>query len=353
MGAIRFERRYESAHFHNPLKGGALDAQQIETRLDPLTHHQSVFNSAIEGKSALLFPDTDEDYLLQRSEATKEKCFLCDDRWRVLTPQYGTGILPEGRLIRGEAVLFPNLFPLAAYHAVVMLGGRHHRLLDDFPPDLLRDAFEVSVEFIRRCHESDSRTAYFTINANYLFPAGASVVHPHFQVLGSRYPGTHHRMLLENSRQYFESTGTCYWTDLLAAEEKADARLIGRTGGCEWFAAFSPLGANEIDAVWPGRRHFLEWTDAEFEGVAEGLSRVLRAYHGMKLSTFNLSCFSGPLDHPGPEFRCFLRLVNRQNVAPHYRADDYYFQKLLRNEIIVRRPEELASFVRGYFQGLR
>ncbi|MCE5243597.1 MAG: hypothetical protein LLF99_10415 [Desulfobacteraceae bacterium] len=350
MARVLFERRYESACFHNPLKNGELDAQQIEIRLDPLIGHQSIFNSAIEGKSALLFPDTDVEYLKQRSEATKQKCFLCEGRWREMTPRYGSSILPEGRLIRGGVVLFPNLFPLSAVHAVVMLGERHHRSLDDFPPELLYDAFAVSVEFIRRCADADPETAFFTINANYLFPAGASVVHPHFQVLGSRYPGTHHRLLLDRSFDYLSANGSCYWSDLIAAEKKAGERLIGSLDGCEWLTAFSPLGSNEVNGVWPDSRHFLEWTDTELRGASEGMSRVLRAYHGMKLSTFNMSCFSGPINRSGPEFRCMLRLVNRQNVAPHYRADDYYFQKLLKNEIIVRRPEELASFIRGYFK---
>jgi hypothetical protein len=69
----------------------------------------------------------------------------------------------------------------------------------------------------------------------------------------------------------------------------------------------------------------------------------------MKFSTYNFSCFSGPVDRPSPQFRCLLRLVNRQNAIPHHRTDDYFFQKLLKNEIIIQRPEKLATFLRGYF----
>ena len=350
MAAISFKTWQQTARFHNPLKGGQWDEQELEVRLDPLLGHQSLFNGALEGKGSILFPDTDDGYLRQRAEETKGSCFLCEDRWRQTTPRYGEDLLPdEGRLVRGGIVLFPNLFPLAAYHAVIRLGDQHFRTLDDFPLSLLEDAFSVSIEFIRRCYQADPKTIYFTINANYLFPAGASVLHPHLQILGSPFPGTHHQLLLEKSREYFKKERSCYWSDLVEAEEQGEARYLGSMATSRWITAFSPMGSNEVNAIWPESSHFLQWGEADIRGMAEGLSRVLRAYHEMKLSTFNFSCFSGPLDEAGSEFRCMLRLVNRQNAAPHYRTDDYYFQKLLKNEIIVKRPEHLAAFVRRYF----
>jgi UDPglucose--hexose-1-phosphate uridylyltransferase len=351
MARISFDSWQQTACFHNPLNGGQLDRQPIEVRLDPLTGHQSIFNAALEDKAGILFPDTDADYLQQRAAETRAQCFLCDERWRETTPRYPEELCPGGRLERGEAVLFPNLFPLAGYHAVVMVGKQHFRTLDNFPAELLCDALGVALDFIRRCVESDAQARYFTINANYLFPAGASVLHPHLQILGSPFPGTHHRLLLDQSRDYFRATGSCYWTDLAAAERELGARSLGDPGRSDWFTAFSPIGANEVNGVWPEASHFLEWGEEDIRELANGLSRVLQAYHAMKLSTFNLSCFSGPLAHESPEFRCMLRLINRQNVAPHYRTDDYYFQKLLKNEIIINRPEHLATLIRGYFPG--
>ena len=349
MANISFERRQQMAHFHNPLNAGRMDAQNIEVRFDPLTGHQSIFNAALEDKAQTLFPATDQAYLLERAEATKAQCYLCEGRWRQLTPRYDEDLIRGGRIEHGEIVLFPNLFPLAAYHAVVMVGNKHFRPLGDFPTELLREALTVSLEFIRRCHRADPDILYFTINANYLFPAGASAFHPHLQILGSPVPGAHERMLLEKSRAYYEQEGSCYWLDLVETERQLGERLIGGLEGSRWFTAFSPVGSNEVNAVWPGTRHLLEWGEAELRGMAEGLSRTLRGYFDLGLSTFNFSCFSGPLNRASPEFRCMLRIINRQNVTPHYRTDDYYFQKLLKNEIIIRRPEQLAAFLRSYF----
>lgn len=349
MGNIPFERWSQRARFHSPLKGGEMDEQEIEVRRDPLTGFQSIFNSALEDKSSVLFHPTDREYLQELARSTEETCFLCHGRWSTTTPRYDEPLIPGGRLIHGDVVAFPNLFPLAAYHGVIMLGARHFRTLDDFPHTLLRDAFECSREFIRRCREFDSEVDYFTINANYLLPSGSSVMHPHFQILGSPRPFTHHQLLLERSAAYLASEGTCYWEDLEAAERASGERWIAKLGGCSWFAAFSPMGVNEINAVWPDRSHFLEWDSSDIEGLSLGLSRALRACHDLGFSTFNFSFFSGPVSHKSPELRCFLRLINRQNMARHYRADDYYLQKLLHSEIMIQRPERLAEIVRGYF----
>jgi len=350
MARISFRSWRQTAVFHNPQKNGQLDKQEIEVRLDPLTAHQSMFNPALESKVSVLFPETDYAYLQERAEATKESCFMCEGRWRTRTPTYGTDIVPDGRLRRGEVVLFPNLYPLAAFHAVVMLGERHFRLLDNIPASLLEDALTASIEYFTACHRHNPSIRYVTINANFLLPSGASAMHPHLQLLGSPFAGDHHQLLLEKSLDYYQASGSCYWTDLLEEEEARGERWITRMEESAWLTAYSPVGVHEVNAIWRNRSHFLEWGPVEIREMADGIARVLHGYHDMKFSTYNFSCFSGPVDdRPTPEFRCLLRLVNRQNAILHHRTDDYFFQKLLKNEIIIQRPERLAAFLRGYF----
>ncbi len=346
MSKISFKTWKQVVEFHSPIKKGELDTQTIEVRQDPLTGHQSVLNEALRGKVSFAFPETDYDYLQRRMDDTREQCFMCDGKWRMTSPRYPERLLPEGRLEKGEVVLFPNLFPLAPYHAVVMVGEKHGRTLDDFSPSLLFDAFQVSVEFIRRCFKADSETPYFTINANFMPPAGSSIMHPHIQIIGSPLPSTHHRLLLEKSLAYHQEKDSCYFTDLVETEKESGQRWLGEIGRSSWFTAFSPIGSNEVNAVWSRNANFLDWDDDDVQMMAEGISRTLLAYHELKFSSFNFSCFSGPLGKSSPEFRCFLRLINRQNMHLHYRTDDFYLQKLLKDEMIIYPPEYLASLIR-------
>jgi hypothetical protein len=134
MPKIAFKIWEQVAEFHNPTKNGEMDRQKIEVRLDPLTEHQSILNDALKGKISTLFPETDYAYLQQRIDDTKEQCFMCDGKWRKTSPRYPEHLIPQGRIARGEIVLFPNLFPLAPYHAVVMVGQKHGEPWTTFPP---------------------------------------------------------------------------------------------------------------------------------------------------------------------------------------------------------------------------
>ena len=346
MSGIRFVVEKQVATFINPLKDNQLDRQEIEVRFDPLLGHQSVFNPDLKDKVSILFPETDEKYLADVVEATRPKCFLCDGRWKETTPRYPEELIPGGRLIKNEIVLFPNLFPLFGYHAVIMLGNKHYWRLDDFPVSLLCDAIGICIEFIHKCFKADPGARYFTINANYLFPAGSSVIHPHLQLIGGSLPTTFQEQLIHHSRKYFEKKGSIYWKDLVAVEKNLRQRWIGEIMDSCWISSFSPLGQNEVQAIWPDKKHFLEWNDNDVESAAIGISSILETYYKMKCSTFNFSIFSGALDGFDYGMRSMMRIITRQNVVPDHRTDDYYFQKLLKNEIILLPPEELSQKVK-------
>ncbi|NOZ85583.1 MAG: hypothetical protein GXP49_04850 [Deltaproteobacteria bacterium] len=355
---MNLESTIELARFHSPLKNGAIDEQSMEIRTDPLLGHKAVFNPGLEDKVEILFPRTDEKYLVERSEATKKSCFLCNGRWRTAAPRYEDSLVPGGRIQKGRAVLFPNLFPLSSIHAVVMLGDEHFRRLNQFEPSLLGDGFKVALELVKRCEKVMPGIKYFTINANYMPPAGASVMHPHLQLLGSTLPGTHHQKLLSRSRAWFEREKACYFRELVEQEEQGP-RMIARQGSGCWLAAYAPLGGHEIQCIWPEKASFLDFEDRDVDDLACGLSAMLSTYHDLGLSTFNFSMFGARTNSEGRDkggnsesdyFKCMLRLVNRQNMVPDHRTDDYFFQKLLENEIILRKPGELAGLAREHFK---
>jgi galactose-1-phosphate uridylyltransferase len=349
MANILFKSEKHEASFHSPLQDMQLVNQSLEVRFDPLTGHQSVFNSALEDKAKLSFPDTDFDYLEQRAEETEQSCFLCPPDWRKNTPRYPEVFLSSGRLEKGQATLFPNLFPVAAYHGMIRLGDKHLRKLNDLPAWLLDDGFSAALDFVRRCHEYDPKMRFATINANYQLPAGASLIHPHFQVLNSPEPSTHHQLLLQKCAEYQTQNTSNYWQDLVEEEKAIGRRWIGQINESQWITAFSPMGFNEIQIVWPERQSFLDWSDKDVQDLALGLNHILGVWHDMNLSSFNFSCFSAPLGRDSPHFCCVMRIVNRQNVFPHHRTDDYFLQKLMRNELILNRPEKLAQWMRKDF----
>ncbi|HUU01641.1 MAG TPA: hypothetical protein VM425_09390 [Myxococcota bacterium] len=347
---ISFEKFTESVEFHSPMQCMELVKHVIERRRDPLTGRIAIGSLALAGKGEFFFGPTDQALIEKIATDTRSNCLFCPEYVERSTPRYRDAWLPGGALRQGECFLFPNLFPLSAVHAVVVLGEKHYRNLDDFPADLVRDGLAVSLDFIRTLFGNAPENAYFTVNANYLFPAGASMVHPHMQIFGGRYPATAVSELLDDCRRYHDENGRDYFEQLVEEEEKLGKRYIRSSGPVHWLTPFAPTGTNEVLGVLPDRPHLLRLDDTAIEGLAMGISTVL-AYYGEKgFSTFNFSLYSGRLNDEASPAPVFVRILCRQNVRKYYRADDYFIQKLLGEELILTTPEDLAAGLRSFWK---
>lgn len=346
---IKFVKHIQKSTFHNPLKNNELDTQELEIRRDPLTGVQSIFNPGLEDKVAMFFGGSDMVLIEKMAKESESRCFLCGDRWRAMTPTYPADLVPTGRIQVGQAVLFPNIFPTGQVHAVIRVGEKHYVPLAEFDPAPVAEAFQACFKLAEYLSK-DKSVKYLTINGNYLGPGGASIAHPHFQVVGGDLPFTYLESIFDRGNQYFKTNKSCYWSDLVEIEKKTGDRYIGASGPVEWIAAFSPQGTNEIIGMLPEKTHFLEMDEEDIRGLAVGLVNVLHGYAGMGISTFNFSVYSGLLGQRDESFRCFIRVISRQNVYENYRTDDYFMQKLLRNELILTPPEVLAKNLRQHFK---
>lgn len=347
---IRFFKHIQKSVIHNPMMNNELDTQELEIRKDPLTGAQSVFNPRLADKATIFFGKSDTSLIERLAKQSQINCFLCEDRWKRLTPTYPADLIPEGRIQIGQAVLFPNIFPAAQIHGVVRVGEKHHVPLAEFDSATVADAFETSLTLARRLKATNSGVKFLTINGNYLGPAGASIAHPHFQVVGGDLPFTYLENIMNLSRKYFQRHQTCFWNDLLELEKTVNERYIGSTGPVKWLASFSPSGANEVIGILPERSHFLEFDQNDVAGLARGLVKVLGGYAGMGISTFNFSLYSGALGETDGSFRCIIRVISRQNVYENYRTDDYFLQKLLDNELIITPPEIMVKNFRALWK---
>ena len=223
MSEIKFERRYDTLTILNPLKGFTVERQQLEMRWDPLLRHISLYNPGIEDGLKSFIGEADWALLEQLAAESAGRCFFCPERIE-LTARYPDTFIPGGRLTVGEATLFPNIFALAPYHAVIAVSRAHWLPPGGFTPRLIRDALELAWQYNAAVFDVDHEAAYATVNANYLFPAGASILHPHFQALVSRAPYTHQERLLQACTAYLKEKGSAFYDDLLVTE-----RRIGRT----------------------------------------------------------------------------------------------------------------------------
>jgi UDPglucose--hexose-1-phosphate uridylyltransferase len=213
----------------------------------------------------------------------------------------------------------------------------------------VENGLKAALEFLKVVFRRDQEARFVTINANYLFPAGASLIHPHLQMLIKPVAYSFHGRLIDACRAYYLENGSPYHADLIMEEKKFGARYVARLGSWHWLTAFSPMGNNEIIAVHESESDFIMMTEADLGDLARGISKSLEFYEHLGHLSFNYSLFSVRQTAGGEGNRCMLKLVNRQNLYPNYRNDDYFLQKMLQTELIIKTPEELAKNLRMLF----
>ena len=311
---------------------------------------KSVYNRALKDKVKFFFGECDAGLIEKLVEDSAKTCIFCGANIEKNTPRYPQSLVPEGRLRIGEAVLFPNLFPVGKYHSVIALSKSHFLKLSEFSPEIIGDGLRAAQQFVNTVYAHDQEAAFVAVNANYLFPAGATLVHPHLQMLITPTAYSYHERLIQACRSYHQENGSEYYPDLIEQERNIGTRYIAQTGGWHWMASFSPTGNNEIVAVHESGSDFGELSDGDLINLASGISRVLALYDGLGHLSFNYSILSTRVSSGNEGFRCILKMISRQNLYPNYRNDDYFLQKLLQTELIINLPEELAEKLRKLFQ---
>lgn len=346
--AIQFERHEESAAFFSPLAGMALAEDRIEARRDPLTGMTAVASAGLEAKEEMFLGKTDWAYADLLASRSREGCFFCPEKVLEGTPKYPDELVPGGRLQRGRALVFPNLFPLAALHAVVTYPEMHFLRPSEFTPGLLNEGLGAAVDFGRRAAHALVLT-HLSIACNHMLPGGASLVHPHLQVFGGETVPWLVQLYWDRSAEWLGRHGESYWRMLVEQEQAAGERYVWGVDGVHWLVPFAPAGAREALAVVPDAGRVTDLDDEHIAAIAHGLTRILAWYEEEGLSAFNFTVYGGPLDGSDGGFPVVVRVIARTAFKQDYRTDDYFLQKQLGGELMFAAPEEMAAKLRALF----
>lgn len=306
----------------------------FEVRSDPLTLHTS---RVLPASGLLPSPTLDLEAL---AEASRTGCPFCQDRIDEATPKLAPAIWPEGRIRRGEAVLFPNLLPYSKQSSVsVYSPGRHFLPLDEMTPQLVADNLATQVEYIRAVMLADSEATWSSVNANHMLPAGSSVFHPHLQGSVNPLPTTMQQLLAAVAPQRFR--------DYVDEERRQGRRYLGNTGSVDWLASFAPLGPAELRAFVFGKTCPSQLGDDLVLELGHGVAAALDLYAELGFQSFNMAIYGAPPDTEG--YPLNLRMLCRSNLQPHYRSDATWLERLHWEAAVDISPEELAERAAGRF----
>ncbi len=329
---MEFKSYYQSATFHSPMVDFEEVTKTVDVREDPLTGRTS---RIVEG--SFMSPD---QYEIDPVVSDAEGCFFCPENLKGATPTYPDWFdLDRGS--HGEASSFPNINPYGSYSNVVVLTESHFQPMEELTTKQFADGLTAALEYIDAVFDHDEKVAYASVNMNFLRSAGSSLVHPHLQTIIDDRGTNEQCELLEASREYRETEGSTYWSDLTDAERDGD-RWIGSMGSVDWLAAFAPKHHRHVLGV-ASETLRSDIDRGTVEGFASGISKVLNAYAEADLNAFNFALHIVEDSALPP----VLSIIARSVFDKYYWSDSPYFTVLHDEGVVDISPETYAEHVRN------
>ncbi len=199
-----------------------------------------------------------------------------DAKWRVI-------VIPNKypALRHGEACALPiSVGPYRAYEGV----GAHELLVTRDHRNTIADlSVREGLELFRvlqsryRLHEEDPCMKYVASFFNWGPTAGASVYHPHYQLLALPIIPPHVKSSLFGSERFWKKHHRCGHCETIRFERRYKKRVVAETGTAIALCPYAPQEPFEV-RIFPKRHlpYFENTSERDTTGVVEILGDVLR-----------------------------------------------------------------------------
>lgn len=251
-------------------------------------------------------------------------------------------VLVSGASAKNERHPLYRSLPGEGVHEVIVDSPDHAASLSTMPADHARVLAGVWRERFR-ASLANERVALTVLFKNHGAGSGASILHPHSQLVGSSVVPSHIRHRMDEASRYYDSAGACVFCRMLEAELKDKVRIVEEN---DHFAAFSLYASLSPFHVWVlPKRHTASFGDAndkELESFAALLQRLARRLQAaLGDAPYNFVLQSTPLDRGTTEaFHWYLSLVVRVGGGSGFEMGSGIF-----TNVVV--PEEAAAFLQA------
>jgi UDPglucose--hexose-1-phosphate uridylyltransferase len=246
----------------------------------------------------------------------------------------------EGDLARQGEGLFDKMNGIGA-HEVIVESPEHTASLSSLSDRNVEDVFWAFRDRMLDL-KKDKRFRYILIFKNHGEPAGASLEHPHSQLIALPIVPIRVHEEMEGSKAYFSRKERCIYCDIIRQELGAQVRVINETPEFVLLAPYAPRFPFETWIV--PKRHesaFENSPSSLFQGVAPALKDVLqRMEKVLENPAYNLVIHTSPLHEAVNDFyHWHIELMPKlSKVAGFEWGTGFYINPT--------PPEESAQFLR-------
>lgn len=227
------------------------------------------------------------------------------------------------------------------FHEVIIESPDHSRYMALMPDSQVAGILSVYRDRYNTL-SADARINHITIFKNHGSGAGASMQHPHSQLIATPIIPSQVRHRLQEARRHYDDAGECMFCHMVEREVENQARIVIKGEhfvAMEVFASATPFATHILPL-----RHmasFGDITDAEIADLARVLRTLLgKIYVGLENPDLNYTVRSGPTEYSGARhFHWYVSVIPRlTHVAGFELGSGMFINSVL--------PEAAAEFLR-------
>ncbi len=221
--------------------------------------------------------------------------------WKVrVVPNKFPALRIEGEFKREGVGLFDKVNGIGA-HEVIIETPRHDYQMADRKVEEIKDvliAYRQRLQDLRK----DLRFRYILIFKNSGKDAGASLSHPHSQLIATPMTPVVVATELGSSQEYFKRKERCLLCDIISQERRLNERIVWEN---EYYLIWAPYASSFPFETWLVPKHhmhdFALLDDSELYHVAYALKQMLyRLKVVLKNPPFNMILHTSPSIHKRP-----------------------------------------------------
>jgi len=262
------------------------------------------------------------------------------DWWVRVVPNKFPALAIEGELEKRGIGMYDLMNGVGA-HEVIIETPKHN--LD--PSTITRHQLSEVLWAYRERYidlRKDCRFKYILIFRNHGKVAGASLEHPHSQLIATPMIPIDVLNEMQGAQRYFQYRDRCIWCDMVNTELEHSIRVVNET---EHFVAFEPFASKYPFETWLlPKRHQASFSAMTRERVVEfaeilqdALERISRCLNG---PPYNFAIHTAPCDNEESEtFHWHMVIMPRLTIAAGFEMGTGIY-------INVTSPEDAARYLR-------
>ena len=313
-------------------------------------------------------PETFKEEKKEKRRAEKKKCPFC----KITSQENPTLVFVKGKKYPlkdwsklpsdWSLVVVPNKYPAflpypklekrveggiyqkvnaVGYHEVVITRD-HKKDIDELPREKIKEVFDAYQE--RYLALKDKRFVnHIFIFHNHGPKAGASIAHPHSQIITTPHIDTDLENALSRAEQYFKEKKHCVYCRMNKWEIKSKKRIVYEN---EEFVAVCPFASKTaFQVIISPKKHlsyFEEITEKEKKFLADAFYVVFRKINkGLNNPDYNFYLHSAPCDGKDHNYyHWHWTILPKTSVWAGFEVE-------ARMEISTIEPEEAAKYLRS------